>query len=137
MSKQPDAPRAGHGECRFCGVAEAEIVHAHQLAFVTRDSYPLTPGHTLIIPRRHIASFFEATAEERAAMMALADQAKARLDEEHTPDGYNIGINDGKAAGQTIMHLHMHLIPRYLSDTSDPRGGIRWILPDRAAYWKR
>jgi diadenosine tetraphosphate (Ap4A) HIT family hydrolase len=135
MSKEQAAPSGA--TCRFCRVTDEEMVHARPLAFATRDSYPLTPGHMLIIPRRHIASFFEATREERAAMMELLDEAKAGLDREHAPDGYNIGVNDGKAAGQTIMHLHLHLIPRYLSDTSDPRGGIRWMLPDRAAYWRK
>jgi diadenosine tetraphosphate (Ap4A) HIT family hydrolase len=135
MPKQQSA--SAGATCRFCGITEEEITHAHTLAFATRDSFPLTPGHSLIIPRRHIASFFEATPEERVAMMELLDRAKAVLDREHAPDGYNIGINDGQAAGQTIMHVHLHLIPRYLSDTADTRGGIRWILPERAAYWKR
>jgi diadenosine tetraphosphate (Ap4A) HIT family hydrolase len=69
-------------------------------------------------------------------MLELLDETKAILDEEHSPGGYNIGLNDGAAAGQTVMHVHMHLIPRYAGDTSDPRGGVRWIFPEKAAYWK-
>jgi hypothetical protein len=94
-------------------------------------------GHTLIIPRRHVASFFETTDEERRAMLRLLDEAKAMLDREHKPDGYNIGINGGAAAGQTVMHLHIHLIPRYLGDRPDPRGGVRWVIPEKAAYWEK
>jgi len=100
------------------------------LAFVKRDGYPLTKGHSLVIPRRHVATFFETTNEERRAMLELLDEAKVLLDREHGPDGYNIGINNGVAAGQTVMHVHLHVIPRYLGDTSDPRGGIRWIFPE-------
>jgi len=121
--------------CVFCSIAAADIIAEHPLALAKRDGYPLTKGHTLIIPRRHVASFFDCTAEERQAMLGLLDEAKADLDKQHAPDGYNIGLNNGVAAGQTVMHVHMHLIPRYAGDTSDPRGGVRWIFPDKAAYW--
>lgn len=107
------------------------------LAYVKRDGYPLTDGHALVIPRRHVATFFDTTAEERQAMLELLDEVKALLDARSRPDGYNIGFNDGVAAGQTVMHLHIHIIPRYAGDTSDPRGGIRWIFPDKAAYWNK
>ena len=75
--------------------------------------------------------------EERQAMLDLLDEAKAMLDREHQPDGYKLGINNGAAAGQTVMHVHLHIIPRYRGDRSDPRGGIRWIFPERANYWKK
>ena len=102
------------------------------------DNHPVSPGHTLIIPKRHVASFFETTEEERQAMLRLLDEAKVILDRKHRPDGYNIGINGGEAAGQTVMHLHIHLIPRYKGDRPDPRGGVRWVLPDKAAsYWSK
>jgi diadenosine tetraphosphate (Ap4A) HIT family hydrolase len=101
------------------------------------DGYPVTPGHTLIIPRRHIASFFEATCEEQLAMLDLLAEMRWLLLSERSPDGFNIGINDGTAAGQTVMHLHIHLIPRYAGDTEDPRGGVRWIMPEMAPYWKK
>jgi hypothetical protein len=79
----------------------------------------------------------QATAAERLAILELLDRAKAMLDAEYAPDGYNIGINDGAAAGQTVMHLHVHLIPRYKGDMDDPRGGGRWIFARKAAYWDK
>jgi diadenosine tetraphosphate (Ap4A) HIT family hydrolase len=102
---------------------------------VIRDGFPISPGHTLIIPRRHIGSFFELEESERASLLALLDQAKEELEGIFQPDGFNIGINDGAAAGQTVPHLHIHLIPRYLGDRPDPRGGVRWIIPEKADYW--
>jgi len=123
--------------CLFCAIPPEQIVIDGPIAVAARDSYPVSKGHTLIIPRRHVASFFETTDEERQAMMKLLDEMKARLDREHKPDGYNIGINGGAAAGQTVMHLHIHLIPRYAGDRADPRGGVRWIIPEKAAYWEK
>ncbi|MBU6272361.1 MAG: HIT domain-containing protein [Betaproteobacteria bacterium] len=121
--------------CPFCTLPADRIRLSTPLALALRDAYPISPGHTLIIPRRHIASFFELAAEERADLLTLLDQARAGLDAEFHPDAYNIGINDGPAAGQTIGHLHIHLIPRYTGDQPDPRGGVRWIFPDKADYW--
>ena len=121
--------------CLFCSVPAEQILIERPLALAARDSYPVSKGHTLIIPRRHVASFFETTEDERLAMMKLLDEARTILDREHHPDGYNIGINSGAAAGQTVMHVHMHLIPRYTGDRADPRGGVRWVLPEKAAYW--
>jgi diadenosine tetraphosphate (Ap4A) HIT family hydrolase len=100
-----------------------------------RDGYPVSPGHSLVIPKRHVGSFFEVTAAERAALLALLDKAKDLVEQAHKPAGYNIGINDGAAAGQTVPHLHIHLIPRYTGDQADPRGGVRWVIPDKADYW--
>ena len=105
------------------------------MGWVIRDGFPISPGHTLIVPKRHVASFFDLTPEERADLLALLDAAKADLDRELSPQGYNIGINDGAAAGQTVPHLHIHLIPRFAGDQEDPRGGIRWIIPEKADYW--
>jgi diadenosine tetraphosphate (Ap4A) HIT family hydrolase len=121
--------------CAFCALAPGRIILANDLAVAFRDAFPLSPGHTLIIPRRHAASFFDITKEEREAVFSLLDAAKKGLDAEHHADGYNIGINDGPAAGQTVGHLHLHLIPRYAGDQEDPRGGIRWIIPEKAKYW--
>jgi len=126
----------GKGSCPFCAIPRDQVLIEHPLALAKRDGYPVSKGHTLIIPRRHVASFFETTEEERRAMLKLLDEMKAMLEREHKPDGYNIGINNGEAAGQTVMHVHMHLIPRYAGDTADARGGVRWIFPDKAAYWK-
>lgn len=121
--------------CPFCMLPAGRIVMANDLAVAIRDGFPVSRGHTLILPRRHVVSFFAVTETERNAMMALLDATKAGLDAEFRPDGYNLGINDGQAAGQTVPHLHMHLIPRYAGDTADPRGGIRWIFPEKARYW--
>jgi diadenosine tetraphosphate (Ap4A) HIT family hydrolase len=101
-----------------------------------RDGFPISPGHTLVIPKRHVGSWFEITSDEQLALLDLLARAKTVLQDEFNPDGYNIGINDGPAAGQTVPHLHMHLIPRYQDDQDDPRGGVRWIIPEKAKYWE-
>jgi len=100
-----------------------------------RDGFPVSPGHTLIIARRHVGSFFDLVGAEREGLLALLDAARAQMQQELLPDGFNIGINDGPAAGQTVPHLHMHLIPRYKGDVPDPRGGVRWVIPEKADYW--
>ena len=101
------------------------------------DSYPLNPGHVLIVPRRHVASWFDATAAERDEMLQLTDDARRIVIAKHHPDAFNLGINDGPGAGQTVPHLHVHLIPRYPGDVPDRRGGVRWIIPERARYWDK
>jgi len=99
------------------------------------DRFPLTEGHTLVVPKRVAASLYELEPAWQAELWALVATARARLAERFRPDGFNIGLNDGAAAGQTVPHVHVHVIPRYRGDVPDPRGGIRWILPERAAYW--
>ena len=123
------------GTCLFCTLSAGRIVLANELAVVIRDSFPVSPGHSLTIPKRHVGSFFDVAGDERKAMLAMLDSAKLGLDAAFHPDGYNIGINEGKAAGQTVPHLHLHLIPRYAGDSEDPRGGVRWIFPQKAKYW--
>ena len=123
------------GTCLFCTLSAERIVLANEFVVVIRDNFPVSPGHTLIIPKRHVVSFFDVTGDEREAMLALLDSAKLGLDAAFHPDGYNVGINDGEAAGQTVPHLHLHLIPRYAGDREDPRGGVRWIFPQKAKYW--
>jgi diadenosine tetraphosphate (Ap4A) HIT family hydrolase len=119
--------------CPFCdGDLNAQI--ANGLAFACLDKYPVNQGHLLILPRRHVATWFEATADEKVALLALLDEGKRLLDERFAPDGYNIGINVGEAAGQTVMHLHLHLIPRYRGDCANPRGGVRGVIPSRQSY---
>jgi diadenosine tetraphosphate (Ap4A) HIT family hydrolase len=121
--------------CPFCTLEPSRIAGANALAVRFDDGFPITPGHSLIIPRRHFGSFFEATAEERTALLSLLDEAHAEAARAFSPHGFNIGINDGAAAGQTVPHLHIHLIPRRLGDVADPRGGVRWVIPDKARYW--
>ena len=121
--------------CPFCTLDPTRIIAANNHALAIMDGFPISLGHALIIPKRHIASLFEATRDEREALFDLVEQVRADLLEKYSPDGFNIGINDGTAAGQTVMHLHIHLIPRFAGDQPDPRGGVRWIFPDKAAYW--
>ena len=126
------------GDCVFCDILsnnDKRIVRANTTAVALYDAYPLNPGHALVIPKRHIQSFCAATPSERADLLALLDEMKAEIDSSHAPQAYNIGVNDGPAAGQTVPHLHIHLIPRYEGDMKDPRGGVRWVLPDKAVYW--
>ena len=121
--------------CLFCCLPDSRVLLRNEIAIVVRDAFPVTRGHTLVIPLRHVESFFDISSEERAAMFGLLDAARQQLHTEFAPAGFNIGINDGAAAGQTIRHLHMHLIPRYAGDRPDPRGGVRWIIPEKADYW--
>jgi diadenosine tetraphosphate (Ap4A) HIT family hydrolase len=121
--------------CSFCNLDKSRIILANDHAIAIYDGFSISPGHSLVAPRRHISSFFEATKEEQAAMLELLDKLRQLLLKDLIIDGFNIGINDGIAAGQTVMHLHIHLIPRYAGDMDDPRGGVRWIFPDKAVYW--
>jgi diadenosine tetraphosphate (Ap4A) HIT family hydrolase len=118
--------------CPFCTPDDKVI--ANDLVYARYDLYPVNEGHLLIIPDRHFSDFFQATQEEQNAIFELIDQGKSLLDKERSPDGYNIGINVGIAAGQTVMHLHVHLIPRYIGDMSDPRGGVRGVIPEKQSY---
>jgi diadenosine tetraphosphate (Ap4A) HIT family hydrolase len=122
--------------CPFCTLPPERIIQENQHAVFVLDTYPVSQGHSLIIPKRHAASWFDVTVIERDSMISLLDLAKEKITSETSPDGFNIGINDGPAAGQTVPHLHMHLIPRYANDQPDPRGGIRWVIPEKAEYWK-
>ena len=129
------APTMTTPPCPFCHLGPERIAGSNATGLIVRDAYPVTPGHTLIIPRRHVGSFFDLTPEERTGLLALLDEARASLERSHQPQGYNIGINDGPVAGQTVPHLHIHLIPRYAGDAEDPRGGVRWVMPGKARYW--
>lgn len=116
--------------------SESEWVASNRLAFAIRDAFPVSPGHTLIVPRRLVATWFDASVDERAAIVELLDVVKQQLDAELHPDGYNVGFNAGEAAGQTVAHLHLHVIPRYRGDGEDPRGGIRHVMPGKGNYLK-
>lgn len=118
--------------CIFCN--QEELILENELTWARYDKYPVSPGHLLIITKRHVADFFATTIEERQALNNLLEEAKKILEREYSPDGYNIGINCGEAAGQTIMHLHIHLIPRYQGDIDNPRGGVRGVIPDKRIY---
>ena len=105
-----------------------EVLLENALAYVRHDNNSLSRGHVLVIPKRHVAGFFDMTAEEQSAVLALLTQIQRSIEKQHSPDGYNMGVNVGKAAGQSRMHVHLHLIPRYAGDVPDPRGGIRCVL---------
>jgi diadenosine tetraphosphate (Ap4A) HIT family hydrolase len=122
-------------ECPFCTLPASRVIAKTRRAMVIRDAYPVSPGHTLILPTRHVGSFFALGPGERTELLDLLDQARKQLNTEFCPDAYNIGINDGSASGQTVPHVHIHLIPRYQGDCADPRGGVRWIVPAKADYW--
>ena len=115
--------------CELC--TPEMVLIEDELAYVRYDNNSLSKGHVLAVPRRHVADFFDMTAEEKAAILALLDRAKAHIAREHSPDGYNIGVNIGKAGGQSRMHVHVHLIPRYAGDVPNPSGGIRCVLAKR------
>jgi len=121
--------------CPFCHRDAKRVLAENDLTVIYKDGFPVSPGHTVIIPKRHFATLFEATEQEQAALLKALGEAKTILDAAHRPDGYNIGINHGPAGGQSVPHLHIHLIPRYAGDKDDPRGGVRWVLPETAKYW--
>ena len=100
------------------------------------DGYPVSPGHALIVPKRHVREWFDIDQDEQTAVVNAISKVRQEIESRYSPAAYNIGINSGEAAGQTVPHLHVHVIPRYDGDVKDPRGGVRWIIPDKAAYWE-
>lgn len=115
-------------------IPEREWIAANEVAFAVRDRYPVSPGHALVISRRVVPTWWDATDDERIGLMDLVGDVKLRLDAEHAPAGYNVGFNAGAAAGQTVPHLHVHVIPRYVDDVDDPRGGVRRVIPGLGNY---
>jgi ATP adenylyltransferase len=121
-------------ECPFCSPpGERVFLRSGQICGLW-DAFPVSPGHALLIPLRHVPNWFEATNAEQIALIAAINETKALIEQRHQPDGYNIGINCGAAAGQTVFHLHVHLIPRYTGDVIDPRGGVRHVIAAKAKY---
>ena len=112
--------------CELC--TPADLVAENDLAYASYDSNSLSRGHVIIVPKRHVADFFALSGEEQTAMLALLNEAQRQIQNAHRPDGYNVGLNIGKAAGQNRMHVHLHLIPRYAGDVPDPSGGVRCVL---------
>ena len=112
--------------CELC--APRDVLLESDLAYARYDSNSLGRGHVIVVPKRHVADFFDMNGGEQAAVLALLNQARRLVQEKHSPDGYNIGANIGRAAGQSRMHVHLHLIPRYAGDLPDPRGGVRRVL---------
>lgn len=123
-------------QCVFCNPKESDIVLDNETGYLKWDKHPVTPGHILIIPFRHIPTYFDAGIHEKQSLWALVDDAKSFIEKEFLtpPDGYNIGINCGEAAEQSIPHLHIHLIPRFKGDVKKWEGGVRKVIPGKGAY---
>jgi diadenosine tetraphosphate (Ap4A) HIT family hydrolase len=122
-------------ECPFCNLAENRIWVQTDSAIAFLDNFPVSPGHTLVIPGDHIGALMELPENDFKEIWELVAHVRKLLIEKDKPDGFNIGINEGVAAGQTVAHAHIHIIPRFNRDVPDPRGGIRWVIPKRAKYW--
>jgi len=121
-------------DCPFCKVPRDHVFHEGPLTLALWDVFPVTPGHTLLIPKRHVPTWFDASPEEQHELMRGVEAVRAIIDRKYHPDGYNIGVNVGLAAGQTIFHLHVHVIPRYQGDMPDPTGGVRHVIPSKGNY---
>jgi len=131
MATEAMAGESGGPPCPFCG--RVAVVHANALAFSCWDIAPVSPGHLLIVTARHVPDFLAITPQEFGAIWELAQKGKELIQRRYHPDGYNLGVNVGQAAGQTVAHAHLHLMPRYRGDVDHPRGGVRAVLPNRRA----
>jgi diadenosine tetraphosphate (Ap4A) HIT family hydrolase len=120
--------------CPFCSATEKRVIEDADHAYAMLDTYPVSPGHTLIVVRRHVPNVFELGKEELADVVQLIHSARGHIEREHEPAGYNVGVNVGRAAGQTFMHVHFHIIPRYFGDSPDPTGGVRNVIPGKGHY---
>ena len=122
-------------ECIFCNLDESRVEIENNLALSFKDLYPVTKGHSLVIPKRHAQSFFDLEKDEKKAILELLELQKEKLtSQDKLITGFNIGINDGIDSGQTVMHCHVHLIPRRKGDMNDPRGGVRGVIPEKQSY---
>jgi mutator protein MutT len=121
--------------CPFCRIPLEQRFYDGNYVFGIWDSHPASPGHALLIPKRHAPTWFDASPEEKLELLAAIDAARAAIERNHSPDGYNIGINVGAVAGQTVFHLHVHVIPRYKGDVSEPKGGVRCVISGRGHTW--
>lgn len=123
--------------CLFCHPKAEEIIEETETALLITDTYPVSPGHCIVIPKRHIATFFDSSEAENRDFHFLIKAARDYLDKKYQPDGYNIGSNNGLAAGQSVHHLHIHIIPRYTGDVENPKGGVRWVIPEKSQYSRK
>lgn len=121
-------------DCLFCELAQGPHEIENEFFYGRFDKYPVSPGHLLIIPKEHTETLFDLSEAARTALFQLMEQCKNLLEEKYHPDGFNFGVNQGTAAGQTIPHLHLHIIPRYLGDQADPEGGVRGVIPEKQKY---
>lgn len=123
-------------DCPFCALDPSRVIWGSDEVVAIRDAFPVTEGHTLVIPRAHVPTYFAAAPSLRRTLWNAVDAVQAELSRTHQPDGFNVGFNAGEAAGQTVMHLHIHVIPRYAGAVADPRGGVRHVIPGRGNYLK-
>ena len=130
-----DNPYMDQTRCPFCRLESPRILLENDFAAAFLDGFPVSDGHTLVVPKRHVASLFDLPEVELAAVWKMVALVRGNMMTELKPDGFNVGVNDGLAAGQTVMHAHVHIIPRRQGDIVDPRGGVRWIMPEKARYW--
>lgn len=121
-------------DCIFCNLEEVKVIIENEGAQAIFDTFPVNEGHMLIIPKKHTETYFEVSESEKKLLWDLVEECKVYLDRRFNPDGYNIGINNGITAGQSIMHLHIHLIPRYIGDIDNPKGGVRGVIPSKRIY---
>jgi len=122
--------------CPFCVISPDRILQEAEVAIAFFDGFPVTEGHALVVPREHVESLYQLSEKDQSALWALVSEVRTSLMLHYSPDGFNIGVIDGAAAGQTIGHAHIHVIPRRVGDSPDPRGGIRKLFPEKAGYWE-
>ncbi len=122
-------------DCLFCFMPKERIISENELVYAIRDKYPVTPLHSLIIPKRHVVDYFSLTKDELLSCDVLLKEVKDSIQsDDEMVEGFNIGINSGEVAGQTIFHCHIHLIPRRSGDVENPRGGVRHLIPGKGDY---
>jgi len=126
-------PMSEH-QCPFCNLPRERVFHEGHLFKAVWDVFPVSTGHALLIPNRHVATWFDASREEQIDLIGGIAIVRGIIEKLHSPDGYNIGVNVGQAAGQTVFHLHVQVIPRYRGDVVDPTGGVRHVIPERGNY---
>jgi diadenosine tetraphosphate (Ap4A) HIT family hydrolase len=124
-------------QCPFCDVDPSRIQLENEVGIAVVDAFPVSEGHILVVPKKHVASLYDLSSSEQAALWQLAGEVRGYLSHKMHPDGFNVGVNDGEAAGQTVMHAHIHVIPRRMGDDPDPRGGVRRVVAGKAQYWKK
>jgi diadenosine tetraphosphate (Ap4A) HIT family hydrolase len=124
-----------NSKCPFCNLeSDRKIILESSFAFSVFDKFPVSQGHALIIPKRHCKNYFDLSMEEQTECWKIVNEVKKMILEKYHPDGFNIGININEAAGQTVFHVHIHLIPRYEGDVEEPQGGVRGIIPHKKFY---
>ncbi len=129
-----DMDHANERACPFCRADAESVFYEDELVLGLWDAFPVSPGHALLVPRRHAPTWFDATEEEQAALLKAIAKAKEAIERRYSPDGWNIGVNVGAAGGQSVFHLHVHVIPRYAGDAAKPRGGVRHVVSGKADY---